>query len=252
MPQPVVTENINDIFFEGYYKEIWKAVIPAELTAKETEFMMQYFKLQPGSRVLDIMCGYGRHSLALSRKEVEVVAVDNLADYINEIKRTAEQEKLPVSAILSDVATYEAEGEFDLAICMGNSLNFFDAIRVQKILNNISSHLKPGGYFLINTWSLAEIVIRHFRDQSWSVIGGIKFLNESKFLFHPTRMETHSIMIGPDGSTETKTGIDYIFSISEMESMLKIAGLTLEEIYTIPGKKPFSLGDSRAYLIARK
>lgn len=124
MPQPVVTENINDIFFEGYYKEIWKAVIPAELTAKETEFMMQYFKLQPGSRVLDIMCGYGRHSLALSRKEVEVVAVDNLADYINEIKRTAEQEKLPVSAILSDVATYEAEGEFDLAICMGNSLNF--------------------------------------------------------------------------------------------------------------------------------
>lgn len=37
--------NINDSFFNGYYKNIWKTIIPAELTAKEVEFMLPYFKL---------------------------------------------------------------------------------------------------------------------------------------------------------------------------------------------------------------
>lgn len=252
MPYLTAKENINNSYFDGYYKEIWRAVIPDDLTLKEADFMAQYFKLTPGSRVLDLMCGYGRHALALSKKGIHVTAVDNLSDYINEIKKIAEKEQLPLTAIQADVAAFEPEGQFDLAICMGNSLNFFDLTDVQKIISYISSHLSPGGHFLINTWTLAEIAIKHFRDQSWSEINGIKFLTQSKFLFYPSRIETESIMIAPDGSTETKTGVDYIYSLSEVESMLKNAGLTLEEVYTIPGKKSFSLGDARAYIIARK
>jgi SAM-dependent methyltransferase len=252
MPQSIATENVNNSYFEGYYKEIWRAIIPDDLTMKEADFMAQYFNLTPGSRVLDLMCGYGRHAIALSKKGIHVTAVDNLSDYINEIKNIAEVQQLPLMAIQADVAAYEPEGQFDLAICMGNSLNFFDLSDAQKIISNLSSHLKPGGHFLVNTWTLAEIAIKHFRDRSWSDINGIKFLTESKFLFHPTRIETESIMIAPDGHTETKMGVDYIYSLSEMEAMLHKAGLTLEEVYTIPGKKPFSLGDARAYLIASK
>ena len=252
MPQLTATENINNSYFDGYYKEMWRAIIPDDLTVKEAGFMAQYFNLTRSSRVLDIMCGYGRHAIALSKKGINVTAVDNLADYINEIKKIAEQEQLPLTAIQADAALYEPEGQFDLAICMGNSLNFFDLAHAQKIISNISSHLKPMGHLLINTWTLAEIAIKHFRDRSWSEINGIKFLTESKFLFHPTRIETESIMIGPGGHTETKTGVDYIYSLSEMEAMLKTSGLILEEVYTIPGKKPFALGDARAYLIAIK
>lgn len=252
MSQLAATENINNIFFDGYYKEIWRSFIPDDLTVKESDFMANYFHLQTGSRVLDLMSGYGRHALALARKGIDVVAVDNLPDYINETKKIAGQERLPVSVVQADVADYEPEGQFDLAICMGNSFNFFETSQAQKITSNVSAHLKPGGYFFINTWSLAEIVIKHFRDRSWSEINGIKFLTESKFLFHPTRIETNCIMMAPGGNSETKMGVDYIYSLSEMEAMLKTAGLTLEEAYSIPGKKPFSLGDARAYLIARK
>ncbi|OQY94160.1 MAG: hypothetical protein B6D37_09150 [Sphingobacteriales bacterium UTBCD1] len=252
MPQHPATENVNNSYFDGYYKEIWRAVIPDELTVKEVDFMIKYFDLSSASRVLDLMCGYGRHALALARKGVQVTAVDNLPDYFSEIKIIAEREHLPLTAIRADVAEYKPEGMFDLVICMGNSLNFFDSVQSQKIISTVSAHLKPGGHFLINTWTLAEIVIKQFRDNSWSEINGIKFLNESKYLFHPTRIETKSIMIAPGGIAETKTGVDYIYSLSEMESMLKTAGMTLGEVYSIPGKKTFSLGDPRAYLISRK
>ena len=244
--------NINDSFFDGHYKEIWKTIIPDELTVKEVDFMVPYFDLQPGSKVLDLMCGYGRHSIALGRKGIEVTAVDNLPDYINELKETVSKESLPVKPIRSGVLDFKTEERFDLVICMGNSLNFFNASDTTNIFSNICSFLKTGGHLLINTWSIAEIAFKNFKEKSWSQIGESKFLTDCKLLFDPTRIETESIIISADGKTETKQGIDYIFSLNEMDSMLKMAGFGLKEVYSIPGRKKFTVGEPRAYLIAQK
>lgn len=85
-------DNINDNFFDGYYKDIWRTLIPEELTVKEVDFMIPFFNLGSGSKVLDLMCGYGRHALGLARKGITVTAVDNLSAYINEVKAIAEKE----------------------------------------------------------------------------------------------------------------------------------------------------------------
>jgi cyclopropane fatty-acyl-phospholipid synthase-like methyltransferase len=87
--------NINDTFFDGYYKDIWRTVIPDELTVKEVDFMVAYFNLEPGSHVLDLMCGFGRHAIALAQKGIHVTAVDNLGDYTEEIREVAGKEQLP-------------------------------------------------------------------------------------------------------------------------------------------------------------
>ena len=244
--------NINDTFFDGEYKEIWRSIIPEELTLKEVDFMLSHFNLQPGSKVLDLMCGYGRHAIALARKGMLVTAVDNLASYTNEIYEIAEKEQLPLKVIKADVAAYKNDDVADLVICMGNSINFFNAYDTTKIFTAIYSCLKPGGHLLINSWSVAEIAFKNFKEKSWSNIGGVKFLSDSQFLFHPTRIQTESIIISSNGDTEVKSGIDYIFSINEMEAMLKEAGLTLKEVYSIPGRKKFTLGEPRVYIVAEK
>jgi SAM-dependent methyltransferase len=244
--------NINDSYFDGQYKEIWRSLIPTELTVKETEFILQYFKLEPGNKVLDLMCGYGRHALALGKKGIAVTAVDNLDAYISEIKKEAEKENLPVEAIKTDVLKYKTDDRYDLALCMGNSLNFFNPEDTQNLLVNIHSHLKPRGGLLINTWSLAEIAIKNFATKAWSETGGVKHICESKYLFHPTRIESHSIFLSADGHIEKKEALDYIFSVGEMEAMLDKTGFALKEIYSIPGRKKFTLGEPRAYIVAEK
>lgn len=244
--------NINDSFFDGYYKGIWKTIIPAELTAKEVEFMLPYFNLQPGSKVLDMMCGYGRHAIALAEKGMDVTAVDNLEEYVSEIKNTVAEKSLRVKAIKADIVKYVPEEQFELVICMGNSLNFFPEEDIKVILFHIADHLQPGGHLLINSWSIAEIAMKDFKAKTWSEVNGVKFLSDSGFHFHPTRIETNSIMIAPDGTTETKLAIDYIFSLAEMDKMLAAAGLKLKEVYSIPGKKKFTLGEPRAYMVAEK
>jgi cyclopropane fatty-acyl-phospholipid synthase-like methyltransferase len=245
--------NINDTFFDGAYKEIWKTIIPDELTVKEVDFMLPYFNLQAGSKVLDLMCGYGRHALALARKGIAVTAVDNLEDYINEIQESAKKENLPVKAVKAAVIDYKAADIFDLAICMGNSLQFFNAADVTKLLTNIAGHLKTGGHLLINSWSIAEIALKEPGKKTWSQIGEFKFLTDSKYFFQPTRIEIESIIISADGTTtEIKKAVDYIYSINEMEALLKTAGFALKEVYSIPGRKKFTVGEPRAYLVAEK
>lgn len=245
-------ENINNSYFDGYYKEIWRASIPDELTVKEIDFMLPYFHLQPGSKVLDLMCGYGRHAIGLAKKGIAVTAVDNLDDYITEVNELSEKENLPLKTVKADVIKYKADDVFDMAICMGNSLNFFNADETLKIFSNISACLKSSGHLLINSWSLAEIAIKNFKEKSWSNVGNLKFISESKYLFHPTRIETEHLILAPGGKTETKKGIDYIFSVAEMEAMLNKTGFVLKEIFSIPGKKKFTLGEPRAYIVAQK
>lgn len=244
--------NINDLFFDGHYKDIWRAIIPAQLTEREVKFMLDYFDLKPGDEVLDMMCGYGRHALALAEKGIRVTAVDNLPEYITEIHSKALAAELPVTPLLANIIEYRPSGQYKLVICMGNSLNFFDAGNTVKLLEYWADALMPGSHLLINSWSLAEIVIPQFAEKSEAMQGDLKIISQSKYLFQPTRVETETQMIDPNGSVETKIAVDYIFSVNEIEQLLKKAGFALREIYSIPGRKKFTLGEPRAYIVASR
>src|ERR1043166_9101698 len=221
------TENINDSFFDGNYKDIWRSIIPEALTKAEVDFLIQESNLKDGNKVLDLMCGYGRHSLALARKVIEVTAIDNLPVYIREIKGIAEKENLPVSAFQQNVIQFQPQKQYDLVICMGNSLSFFNWEDSIKLFSMIASCLEKGRKFISNTWMITEIVLKQFKEKIWNYAGETKFLADSKFLFFPTRIEAESIFIAPDGKTEVKKGIDFIYSLNEMENLHKQSGFTI-------------------------
>lgn len=245
-------ENVNNVYFDGYYKEIWRSLIPSVLTPKEVEFIISYFNLGPGSKVLDLMCGYGRHALALAEKGVQVTAVDNLAEYIEELQQKSAEQQLPVKAIKADVGSFKTADVFDLVICMGNSLCFFNREDTITILRTAADQLRSGGHLLINSWTIAEIAFKNFQEKSWSYVNDARFLSESEFFLNPTRIETENTIIFRDGRTEVKKAVDYIYSIEEMKMIFTASGFELAEIFSIPGRKKFSLGDPRAYIVAKK
>lgn len=252
MSQDIKSENVNNSFFDGHYKDIWRHIFPEKTTLAETTWIINEGDLNPGDHVLDIMCGHGRHCLELGRRGIAVTAVDNLRDYVNEINNKAEVEKLVVHALCEDVLEMKLDQQYDAVICMGNSLQFFNEEQLLKLLSCISAHVKPGGMFFINTWSIAEIALTNFKEIGLSRFGDLLFQMESKLLYHPTRIEMKSLIITDSGEREEKTGIDFIYNISELEIMLNKTGFKLKEIYSIPGKKIFTLDEPRAYIVAEK
>ena len=251
MSQPT-TGNINSLFFDGHYKDIWRSLIPEGLTKAEIDFLIATAGLQEGSKVLDLMCGYGRHALALAKKGITVTAVDNLGNYINEVQETVNKEQLPVRCIQADVLDYEPGEMFDLVICLGNNLSFFDQDETDTLFSMIGARTKPGGWFVANTWTIAEIVFKNFTPNSWSETNGLRYLVNSKVYFDPTRIEIETIITPQRGEEERKRAVDYIYSLNEMQTTLEKSGFAINEIWSIPGKRKFALGEPRAYIVAEK
>ena len=188
----------------------------------------------------------------MARKGISVTAVDNLADYINEVREALQREQLPVDCIQTDVLDYEPEEMFDLVICLGNNLSFFDKEETETLFSMIGTHTKPGGWFIANTWTIAEVVFKNFTSNAWSEINGLRYLTNSKMFFNPTRIEIETIITPQGAEEERKQAVDYIYSLNEMQVTLEKAGFAIKEIWSIPGKRKFTLGELRAYIVAQK
>jgi SAM-dependent methyltransferase len=245
-------ENINNTFFDGYYKEIWRSLIPNELTKAEIDFLLETAGLQQGSTVLDVMCGYGRHALALGRQGIQVTGVDNLSDYVTEVMQIAEKENLPVTCSLANVMEYEPGEIFDLVICLGNNLSFFDWREMEKLFSMIGAHTRPGGMFIANSWTIAEIVFKNFTPKTWSIVNDFRYLVDNKILFNPTRVESETTILPANGGEEKRKAIDYIYSLNELRMLLEHSGFSISETWSIPGRKKFALGEPRVYFVAEK
>src|SRR6476661_243548 len=63
-------------------------------TEQEISFLLDRLDLRAGSRVLDVGCGPGRHSLALARRGVDVVGVDHSEEFVALARQAAEAEGL--------------------------------------------------------------------------------------------------------------------------------------------------------------
>ena len=246
------SSNINNTFFEGSYKDVWRGLIPKGLTEAEVDFIEDACQLPEGSRVLDLMCGYGRHTLELGKRGYSVTAVDNLEAYVSEINTHAQAEGLPVKGVVADAAHLILEGTYDAIICMGNRFSFFKEEEAVSILQKLSSHLRKGGRLVINSWMIGEIAIRHFKEKDWYPVGPYKCIIDNRYRFNPARIESEQHIIHPDGHIEVTRGVDYIFTLSELEALLGKAAFSLQEVFSTPRKKPFQLGDSRAYMVAER
>jgi cyclopropane fatty-acyl-phospholipid synthase-like methyltransferase len=246
------TDNINNSFFNSVYKDVWRKLIPNGLTEAEVDFIIESASLQPGNKVLDIMCGYGRHSIELGRRGVNVTCIDNLNEYIEEIKATAHEQNLPVKSFQAGALEVELQENYDAIICMGNSFSFFNKEETSQILKKLSRSLKPGGILIINSWMIAEIALKHFKEKDWYQVGEYKYLLDYTFHFQPNRIESEQIIVSADGTVDVLNGIDYIFSLDELETMFREAGLSTKELYSTPRKRKFVLGDGRIYIVVEK
>jgi SAM-dependent methyltransferase len=246
------TDNINNSFFNSVYKDVWKKLIPNGLTEAEVDFIMETAGLQPGDKVLDIMCGYGRHSIELGKRGIDVTSIDNLNEYIEEIKANAHEQNLPVRGIKAGILEVELKENYDAIICMGNSFSFFNKEETSQILKKLSLSLKPGGILIINSWMIAEIALKHFKEKDWFQVEEYKYLLDYKFHFQPNRIESEQTIVSADGTVDVLKGIDYIFSLDELESMFLDAGLSTKELYSTPRKRRFVLGDGRIYIVVEK
>ena len=244
-------DNINNSFFDGHYKEIWKTIFPEKTTLFEVDFLSTLIQHKK-HWILDLMCGNGRHSLELAKRGYSVTAIDNLDYYIEEINSKAVSLGVQIDTRTQSALEMKLEREYNLALIMGNSFQFFDQSQLIILLKRVSNHMPTGGMLVINSWMILEIAAKSFQPTYHSKILEYDMSVSSRWCFSPTRIETDCTIVDAQGEKEEKEGIDFIYSLNEIETILGNAGFIIDQLYSIPGKKKFEFGDPRIYIVAKK
>lgn len=100
-------------------------------------------------RVLDYGCGLGHLARAAARRGCNVTALDASATAIDHLRRVAQAESLPITAIQADLRGYTLHQDFDAVVCIG-LLMFFDCPTAQRQLRQLQHHVRPGGIAAVN------------------------------------------------------------------------------------------------------
>lgn len=132
----------------------------------EAAALWRALKLKPGSRVLDLACGTGRHSVLLARRGAFVIGVDKTDAYLKVARRAARG--LPNCLFArGDMRRLPFNGEFDAAMNVWTSFGYFDKESDDlKALKGVARALKPGGLFLIDLLDFAWVK-KHGQQRRW-------------------------------------------------------------------------------------
>lgn len=199
-------------------------------TSEEVEEIISLLDLDRDSRILDLCCGVGRHSIELAKRGFEVTGVDNTQEYLEIAERRGGEENLDIEFVLEDMRGFTRPKSFDAVLSMFTSFGYFeDKEEDRKVARNVFESLKPGGVFLVDTKG-KEIIARIFQEKGWEEMDGTFLLQERKVAKNWSWMDNRWIVI-KDGEVKEFNVRHRIYSAVELSDLLKGVGFKKVDVY---------------------
>jgi hypothetical protein len=103
----------------------------------------------------------------------------------------------------------------------------------------------------MDTGMAAESILPRFEPHQESRIGDILFIEDNRYQLDDSCIETvYTLTRGSE--TLTRTGLQWVFTLREIRSMMERAGLAVERCYGSVGREPSALRSPLTVLVARK
>lgn len=211
--------------------------------------LINHLQPKPGSRMLDVACGKGRHSKTLAAMGFEVTGIDISPDSIAFAKQF---EKENLSFFVHDMRLPFWGNYFDMAFNFFTSFGYFKTRREHDdAIRTIARSLKPGGYFIIDYLNVhcAEDHLLH--DEK-------KIIDKTVYDINRWEDDTHffkKIVITDPSLKEPLSYTEKVakFSLGDFTDMLSYQRLQVQEVFGDYQFNPYDVRKTpRMIIIARK
>lgn len=223
-----------------------------EATSDEVDEVVELLGLSPGTHILDLACGPGRHALELARRDFRVTGVDRTPAYLEQARQQAAGEGLDIEFVHADMRDFRRPQAFDGAVNLFTSFGYFeDPDDDFQVVQNLCASLKPGGRLVMEMMG-KEILARIFRERDWRESeDGILFLEERTVRDGWGWIDNRWIII--DGSERREFTLGHrLYSGAELAALLRKAGFGSVSIYGGLGGGPYDNTAPRLAAVARK
>lgn len=232
-------------FFRGTTLELWKRAHTPDQDKGEAADLVRALALAPGERVLDVPCGYGRIALELAARGMRVRGLDACSEYVSEARRRAQDRRLEAEFVLGDMRALPWHGEFDAALCVGNSFGYFDDDGNRAFLASVHAALAPGGRFLLSYPLVAELALAGRALRDWQRLDDTLLFSESWHDARRGRLETTymAVDLATRAPLEEKHASYRVYPRVELEGLLASVGFVeltselAEDEYTVLARR---------------
>jgi len=242
----------RDVFDRPTFFELYERS-DTELAVTQVDHVVRLLDLRAPARILDVPCGYGRHSIELARRGYQVTGVD-----ISEVQIARARTKVAGAGgraqfVIGDARALPVAGPFDAAINMFLSFGYFATDEENEaMLRGIARVLCRGGRLLIDFWNreheirLFQPTIVEERDDD------IREVEEWSFDPLAGRLNWSNTVVFPDGRRESWDHSIRAFTVAEVRKMLEAAGMTVVAIYGGLGGEPYTMDSESAIFVAER
>jgi len=237
---------------------LWQAVMPILFdknrianASGEVDDMITLAGVQPGSQVLDLCCGIGRHSVQFAKRGFEVTGVDKTRQYLAAARGSAKGLGIKVKFVLNDMLRYRKDNFYDLAISYFSSFGYFENRDDDcKVAENVCASLVGGGKFLLDIVG-KETIARNYQKKNWREEQGLIVLEERIIEDNWAGINTRWIII-KDGKRTDLNIFHRLYSAVELIGLLRQSGFSDVKVYGDIKGRPYDADASRLIAVAVK
>lgn len=154
-------------YFDEDFVRLYRPFLPEEQSREEAEAVADILGLERGARLLDLACGWGRHSLELARGGLRVTGLDRSGTLLGLAREAALAEGLRVDWVRADMRRLPFRPAFDAVVSLFSSLGYFGSDEEDvAVLRGAREALRPGGLFLLEVMH-RDHVAREFVERDW-------------------------------------------------------------------------------------
>jgi SAM-dependent methyltransferase len=240
-----------DAFFSDFYLRAYADDERSEEAAEQALAAARLAGCPDGGELLDVPCGFGRHSIPLARAGYRVTGVDRSETLLAEARRRAgggDALKL-VRADYRELPFGDAS--FDAAINLFTSLGYLGDEEDTRALAEIGRVLRPGARLVIELMH-RDLLVREFREHDWHLLGEGRLLLERR-TFEPAAgvAQVTQTLIDGAGARESRSYSIRVYSATELLAMLDRASFAAARCHGNLEGAPFATG-TRLVVVATR
>lgn len=242
--------NYESVFEVEDYLHFYADGLTDERTQGEVAFLVRELSLDRPQKILDLACGFGRHSNALAGLGHSVTGLDLVPGFIEIARREAEGKNLPVQYVQGDMRQINYQAEFDRILLMFTSFGYFEDQQNLTVLKNISWALKPGGMLVLDTHN-RDVFLKEMQPYLLTEKGPDFMIDRGSFDTLTGRWYNHRVVIR-DGIRKDKPFFVRLYNPNEISNLIQQVGLQVDKIFGGFDSQPLTNDSQRMVIIAQK